>query len=342
MAVKFRDYYEVLGVERSATHDEIRKAYRRLARKHHPDVNPNDASAEDRFKEVNEAYEVLSDADKRAKYDQLGENWKTGADFTPPPGWEGRGGYVDLNDVFGGGGPGAGGFSDFFETLFGGRRAPRAGASYSMRGSDVEAEISLSIEEAHRGARRALTLQITETCPTCGGTGVKDNTTCPTCRGAGAVVRPKTIDVNIPQGARDGSVIRLKGQGEPGFGGGPAGDLYLRIDLEPHPRYTVLANGDIQVDLALAPWEAVLGGKITLPLLDGPVEVTIPERSQASQRLRLRKQGLARRNGTRGDAFARLKIVVPREVSADERQLYEKLASVSRFDPRDDAAGGTR
>src|SRR5882724_5523586 len=157
MAVKFRDYYEVLGVSKTATEDEIKKAYRKLARKHHPDVNPDDKSAEDKFKEINEAYEVLSDPEKRKRYDQLGQNWKAGADFTPPPGWERREGregtrvdYSDMGDIFGSG-RGAGGFSDFFESMFGGARAGRAGAGFRMRGQDVEAEIPLTIEEAHRG-----------------------------------------------------------------------------------------------------------------------------------------------------------------------------------------------
>jgi curved DNA-binding protein len=345
MAVKFRDYYDVLGLERSASADDIRKAYRKLARKHHPDVNPNDPSAEERFKEISEAHEVLSDPEKRKKYDALGENWKQGSDFTPPQGWQGgesAGGYVDLDDLFGGrgGSAGGGGFSDFFESLFGGRRGARAGGNFAMRGSDVEAEISLSIEEAHRGARRSLTLQTTERCPTCGGTGVVDNAACPTCRGSGVVARPRTIEANIPKGARDGAVIRLKGQGEPGTGGAPAGDLYLRIRLEPHARYTVINEADLQIDLPVAPWEAVLGARVTVPFLDGPLEIAIPAGSQGGQRLRLRGRGLNRRGGERGDAFARLKVVVPKNPTADERRLFEELAATSRFDARDASKGG--
>src|SRR3954454_23197032 len=167
MAAPKHEYYETLGVPKQASADDIRKAYRKLARKHHPDVNPNDPSAEERFKEISEAHEVLSDPEKSKKSDALGENWNQGSDFTPPQGWQGgesAGGYVDLDDLFGGrgGSAGGGGFSDFFESLFGGRRGARAGGNFAMRGSDVEAEISLSIEEAHRGARHSLTLQTTE------------------------------------------------------------------------------------------------------------------------------------------------------------------------------------
>ena len=232
MAVQFRDYYDVLGVSKTATEDEIKTAYRKLARKYHPDVNPGDKSAEDKFKEINEAYEVLSDPDKRKRYDTLGPNWKAGQEFRPPPGWEGAnveyGDFGDIGDMFGG--RSAGGFSDFFESLFGGRPPHRArgGAGFAMRGQDVEAEIALTLEEAHRGVKRSITLQVTEPCPDCRGTGSKDDkTVCPTCRGAGAIRRPKSIEVTIPPGVRDGSVIRLAGQGEPGANGAPAGDLFL-------------------------------------------------------------------------------------------------------------------
>jgi curved DNA-binding protein len=346
MAVKFKDYYDVLGVARNASADDVRKAYRKLARKYHPDVNPDDTSAEERFKEIGEAYEVLSDPEKRKKYDELGENWKAGADFTPPSGWGGGGAsYVDLDDLFGGGARGGStrGFSDFFESMFGGaRRGGRAGSTFSMRGSDVEAEITLTLEEAHRGARRALTLQTTRACPTCGGSGIVDNGACPTCRGAGAVYTPKTIEVNIPKGARAGSVIRLAGQGEPGIGGGPAGDLFLRINLAPHPRFEVVGDGDLLVEIPIAPWEAVLGAKVTVPMIDGPVEVTVPRGSQGGQRLRLRRQGLDRRDGERGDGYVRLKVVVPKQPTDAERELFEQLARVSTFKPRDTSGGERR
>ena len=223
MAVQFRDYYEILGVAKTATDNEIKSAYRKLARKFHPDVNPGDKSAEEKFKEINEAYQVLADSEKRKRYDQLGPNWKQGEEFRPPPGWERvHGAPGDFGDLFGSG-RGASGFSDFFESLFGGRRTPRAGAGFAMRGQDVEAEIALTLEEAHRGGKRSISLQVAETCSDCRGSGSKDGkTVCPTCRGAGAIRRPKSLEVTIPAGVRDDSVIRLAGQGEPGANGAPA------------------------------------------------------------------------------------------------------------------------
>src|SRR5581483_11520614 len=304
MAVKFRDYYEVLGVARTATEDEIKKAYRKLARKYHPDVNPGDKSAEEKFKEISEANEVLSDPEKRRRYDQLGANWRAGSDFTPPPGWAGQEGvrfeYGDFGDIFGGQGGGPGGFSDFFESLFGGRRGSRAGAGFAMRGQDVEAEIELTLEEAHRGVTRTITLQSTVACPTCHGSGAQNNKPCPTCRGAGVVNQPKTLDVTIPAGVREGSVIRLAGQGAAGTGNAQAGDLLLHVRLRPHGLFSLTSDGDIQVELPITPWEAALGAKVSVPTLDGSVEMTIPAGAQGGQRLRLRGQGLKQRGGSRG------------------------------------------
>jgi len=335
MAVQFRDYYDVLGVARTATEDQIKSAYRKLARKYHPDVNPGDKSAEEKFKEINEAYEVLSDADKRKKYDELGPNWKAGQDFRPPPNWEGANvEFGDFGDFFGGG-RGASGFSDFFESLFGGRRGPRRGAGFAMRGQDVEAEIPLTLEEAHRGVKRTITLQVTETCPDCKGSGLKDGKTCPTCRGAGAIRRPKSLEVTIPAGVRDGSVIRLTGQGESGSSGAPAGDLFLRVRLQPHRLFDTVGENDVQIELPVAPWEAALGAKIPVPTLDGPVEMKIPAGAQGGQRLRLRGQGLNRRGGGRGDEYVKIRIVNPPKLAPKEKELFEKLAAESRFNARE-------
>jgi len=302
-----KDYYEVLGVKRGASDDEIKKAYRKLARKFHPDLNPGDKNAEGQFKQLQEAYDVLANAEDRKLYDEYGDNWravKAGAGVPPPPGPEPRAGGFDFNDFdfgrFSSTG-GSGGF-DIFEELFGGARGrgqPRG------RGRDVEAELELSLEEAHRGGRRTLQMQGAE----------------------------KTIDVNIPAGVRDGSTVRLAGQGGAGANGSEPGDLYLHIRLLPHPVFTVKGD-DLEVELPLAPWEAVLGANVEAPTLDGKVAVKIPAGARGGQRLRLRGQGLNKRSGGRGDEYARLKIVVPKEVSAEERRLYEELKRVSRFNPR--------
>jgi len=335
MAVKFQDYYETLGVPRSATEDDIKKAYRKLARKYHPDVNPGDKTAEEKFKDVREAYDVLSDPEKRQRYDQLGANWKAGADFTPPPGWEGgRVEYGDFGDLFGAG-HGPGGFSDFFEALFGARRGPRAGASFAMRGQDVEATIELSLEEAHHGTTHTITLQTTAVCPTCNGSGVRDKQPCATCRGAGVVMRPKALDVTIPAGVRHGSVIRLAGQGEPGTGNAPAGDLLLHVQLRPHALFHVLGEGDVELELPVAPWEAALGTKVRVPTIEGAVDMTVPAGAQGGQRLRLRGQGMQRRGSGRGDQYVRLKLVNPPTLTDSERTLFEQLAAASRFNPRE-------
>jgi DnaJ-class molecular chaperone len=346
MAVKSKDYYEVLGVKRGAADDEIKKAYRKLARKFHPDLNPGDKTAEDQFKQLQEAYDVLSNSEDRKLYDEHGDNWravKMGAG-APPPGWEGaqqarpgagpRAGGFDFNDFdfgsFRSAGGGGGGF-DIFEEMFGG--AGRGRGRSSARGRDVEAEIELSLEEAHRGGRRTLQMQVAEPCPTCGGTGVKDGKVCETCDGAGQVLRPKTIDVNIPPATRDGSTIRLAGQGGAGSDGSEPGDLYLHIRLRPHPIFTV--NGDdLEVELPVAPWEAVLGAKVEAPTIDGKVELKIPSGAKSGQRLRLSGQGLNKRKGGRGDEYVRLKVVVPTSISDEERRLYEELKRVSLFQPR--------
>jgi DnaJ-class molecular chaperone len=339
MAVKFQDYYEVLEVPRTATEDDIKKAYRKLARKYHPDVNPGDTSAEEKFKQVGEAYAVLSDPEKRKRYDQLGENWKTGADFTPPPGWEGgRVEYADFGDLFGAGG-GAGGFSDFFETLFGGRRGRRAGTGFAMRGQDVEAAIELSLEEAHHGTTRAITLQTAAACPACNGSGMRENQPCATCRGAGVVARPKTLDVTIPAGVRHGSVIRLAGQGEAGIGNAPAGDLLLHVQLSPHQLFHVLEEGDVEVELPVTPWEAALGARVRVPTIEGAVDMTVPAGAQGGQRLRLRGQGVQRRGSGRGDQYVRLKLVNPPTLTDSERALFAQLATASRFNPRERMKG---
>ena len=333
MAVQFRDYYEVLGISKTATEDEIRKAYRMLARKHHPDVNPGDKSADETFKKINEAYEVLSDPDKRKRYDQLGSNRKAGSEFTPPPGWKAQGtgfdGFTATTSQ-----DSTAGFSDFFESLFGRRRSAREGAGFRMRGNDVEAEIALSLEEAHHGAKRNISFDNAEACPGCGGSGTEDGKPCPICQGRGVVARTKSLEVTIPAGVRQGSVIRLAGQGESGLNDASSGDLLLHVRIQPHKRFEITGEDDVEIEIPVAPWEAALGAMVNVPTLDGTVEMKIPPGSQAGRKLRLRGIGLSRRDGARGDEYVKLRIVLPTELNARQKQLFEELAAESHFDPR--------
>jgi curved DNA-binding protein len=322
--LEYKDYYATLGVKKDASQDDIQKAYRKLARKFHPDVNKA-PEAEVKFKEIGEAYEVLKDEDKRQKYDQYGSAWKraqqTGA---PPPGWEG------INFDFGGmGGQGFGGgeFSSFFDMLFGGaRRAGGAGAGFpgfggmggmggnpaGFRGTggDSEATLSISLEEAVRGGKREITLSDPNT------------------------GQRRTLSVKIPEGVRAGQRIRLAGQGQPGMGGGAAGDLYLKIEIEPDPRFRV-EGSDLHTSVAVSPWEAALGGDAEVQTLDGPVRVKIPAGSSSGRKIRLRGRGLSQAgNGTKGDLLAEIRIMVPEQLSERERELFQQLAEASSFRAR--------
>lgn len=357
MSVKYKDYYDILGVKRAASQEEISKAYKKLARKYHPDLNPDNKEAEEKFKEMSEAYEVLKDPEKRKLYDSLGPNWQSGQDFRPPPGQEqfhftfrpGQGGRGA-----GGFSAGAGGFSDFFEFLFGGAAgAPggqrpggftaggprggggtpggagfedifgqfagggRGGGGYARRpsrGADAEAKLELSLEEAYRGGGKTLTLQE----QVVGESGPQLST--------------KTLNVNIPPRIKDGARIRLAGQGNPGPGGGEPGDLYLKIKILPHPRFN-LEGENIILDLPLAPWEAALGAIVRVETLDGPVDLNIPAGSSSGQKLRLRGRGLGSAKNP-GDLYVRLMVKVPKAASDAERELWNELAKVTGYSPR--------
>jgi curved DNA-binding protein len=325
MPVEFKDYYQTLGVTRTATPEEIKQAFRKLARVHHPDVAKNKVAGEKKFKEINEAYEVLGDPEKRRRYDELGANWQDGAGGQPAAGDA----YRRYASSAEGGGPdfefGGTGFSDFFESFFGGGhdtfRSSRRGAGggrgreepFAHQGEDVEADLLVSLEEALRGAVRKITLR---------RPGADEGAD-----------RLDTYQVRIPAGVREGQKIRLAGQGNPGVGGSPAGNLYLRVRLARHPDLTV-QGADLHCDLDLAPWEAVLGVKVKIPTLDGETSLRVPPGTAAGSQLRLRGLGLPGEDGKRGDLYATVRIQTPGSVSAEERALWEKLSKTSSFKPR--------
>jgi curved DNA-binding protein len=332
--MQFKDYYEVMGVARGATQDEIKRAYRKLARKFHPDVS-KEKDAEEKFKELQEAYEVLKDPEKRAAYDQLGANWRQGQDFRPPPDW-GKG------FEFTGGPAGAGSgsrqrhqqqradFSDFFSELFGARSpfghaqgfesagGPRGSSrSFSAAGQDHVARVEVDLEDAYRGGTRTIELRTPEITPD-----------------GHVIAKPRTLRVSIPAGVVEGQQIRLAGQGSPGLGEGPAGDLYLEVNFRPNPVFQ--ADGrDVTVQLPVAPWEAALGETISVPTLGGPVEMKLPIGARAGQRLRLRGRGLP--GSPPGDQYVTLKIVLPPD-NPKAREFFSRMKEELPFDPRAELA----
>ena len=325
--MKFQDYYEVLGVAREAAPDEIKKAYRKLAMKWHPDRHQGEgaAEAEQKFKRVSEAYEVLSDADKRTKYDQFGENWQHGQEFEPAPGQRTMS-REEFEAAFGG----SGGFSDFFQEMFGGQfrrdfhgRPPRH-ARYQHRGADVRAELGLAVSDAIRGGKRSFEVPTTASCPSCGGTGFLQEHVCPTCAGVGAVHQRKTIELRIPSELRDGLKLRLRGLGEPGEAGGESGDLHLVLRLADDDSYRVQGL-DLEARVPLTPWEAVGGAKVDVRTARGVVTVTVPPDARTGKRLRLRGQGFADGKGGHGDCHVRIELDLPAQLSAEQRRLLSEL-----------------
>jgi curved DNA-binding protein len=313
MAVQFRDYYETLGVSKTASEDEIKSAFRKLARKYHPDVAKDKKEAEEKFKQINEAYEVLSDPEKRRKYDQLGENWNQPGGFQPRPQWGGGqpGGFRWGSGENGGvefefGGTG---FSDFFETFFGGGRGRSAFGGFGQRGtmaergSDVEADIMVTLEEALHGSTRQVSL-----------------------RRAGSK-KTETYQVKIPRGVREGQRIRLAGQGEAGERGGKSGDLFLRVRLARHPDFSV-EGSDLVHEVKIAPWQATLGDQLIVPTLEGSARLKLPPGTQGGQRFRLRGRGLPGVSGQRGDLYVVAQISVPKKLSEREREIWEQLAQL--------------
>ncbi len=322
----YKDYYKVLGVSKGASADDIKKAFRKLARKYHPDVNPGDKKAEEKFKEINEAYEVLSDPDKRRKYDTLGPNWQEQFGFQPGAGrrtYNYRGSPMDFDS--------ATGFSDFFEALFG--RSSAAGSRTNRNdfrrrvGDNIEQPVEVTLQEAYLGGTRTFNIQSTEVCPLCRGTGEVAGKVCANCSGQGVLARNKRIQVKIPSGVDNGSRIRVAGEGQPGIGGGPRGDLFLVISVKPDSIYERKGDdlyADIDVDLVTA----MLGGEVPVPTPDGRrLILTIPAETQNGRMFRLANKGMPRLRGDgNGNLFARVKVVLPMGLTGEERRLFEQLA----------------
>lgn len=303
----YKDYYQILGVPKNANDKDIKQAYRRLARKHHPDVNPNNKGAQEKFKEINEAYEVLSDADKRKKYDTLGSNWQQYEQYQRAGGQGpfqyGQGQYrtvtpEEFGNIFGGlGGDEAGGFSDFFRTFFGGEFGGARSQPRARRGQDVEQGIEISLEEAYRGATRLVQ---------------KDG---------------RRLEIKIPPGVKSGSKVRYAGEGMPGSAG--AGDLYLRIQIADDPVFERRGD-DIYTEAPIDLYTAILGGEAQVQTLKGKVALKIPPETQAGKTFRLGGQGMPKLDSPKsfGDLYARSRIVLPEHLSSAERELFEKLAQM--------------
>jgi molecular chaperone DnaJ len=322
-----KDFYRILGVSRNASEKEIKQAYRRLARKHHPDLNPGDKSAEAKFKDINAAYEVLSNPEKRKKYDQFGDQWEYAEQFAKAGG--GRGVRWD----FGQGGTtfeygGAGDLGDIFSSLFGGAGVGSRVRREPQRGQDMESPIEVSLEEAYHGSTRVIRLQAEEPCSACGGTGRVGNRVCTMCNGAGVKVTPRRLEVRIPAGVRDGSRIRIAGEGVPGRAGGSKGDLYLVVKVLPHTLFE--RNGDDLYTEVLVPLAtAILGGEVILPTLNGNLSLKIPPETQNGKVFRLAGKGMPQLgNANYGSLFAKVKVVLPTNLTEEERKLFERLRSV--------------
>ena len=339
-----RDYYDVLGLKRGASQKEIKQAYRKLARKHHPDVNPGDKGAEERFKEINSAYEVLNDAEKRQKYDRYGDRWEMAEAFekAQAEARAGRGGnwqnqQFDLNDLFGRGGASGGqGFENLYE-LFGGRGGRRRGPT---RGQNIEYSTEITLEEAYAGTTRTLHLQSEEICATCGGSGEIAGAVCHVCEGQGRVIRPRRLEVTIPAGARDGTRVRLAREGSAGMAGGPRGDLYVVVRVRPHPRFERKGD-DLVTEVPVPLDDAVLGGEVEVETLSGKrIAIKIAPLTQNGRLIRLAGLGMPKLDSTQtggrsasraakskgnGDLLAKVRVVLPETLSDRERELFESF-----------------
>jgi DnaJ-class molecular chaperone len=330
--MEYKDYYKILGVDRKASEKEIKSAYRKLARKYHPDVNPGDKAAEAKFKEINEAQAVLTDPEKRKQYDALGPDWQKRFQTRAR-----QGGYTQTT-------AGPADFSDFFETLFGqrqgtqqtggidfdlgsifGRGRSRRGES-STRGADIEQPVDVTLKEAFGGGERGFTIQSQQACPTCDGTGLQGDQLCPTCHGQTTIPKTKRLDVKIPAGVREGSRIRIAGEGNPGVNGGPAGDLYLVVHVLPDPHFRREGN-DLYTDVSVPLTTLVLGGEAEVPTMNGKVTMRVPAASQNGRTMRLQGQGMPALKGKeRGNLYVKLNAHLPTTLDDEQRGLFERLA----------------
>jgi len=336
-----KDFYEALGVSREASPEEIKKAYKRLARQYHPDRNKGDKAAEERFKDVAEAYQVLGDAEKRAQYDRFGRSGFSGFD----PGGGGAGPYytytsggpggvrIDWEDLFGkrsrrSGRAGPGGIRDIFSEIFGFEDAEAGSPLGHAGGRDVETELQIEFDEAVHGSTRTLSLNLEGPCASCGGSGRTGRQVCSRCGGSGVVVKPQTFSVKIPAGVRDGGKLRIRGKGMAG------GDLNIVVRVKPHPLFR-REGDDLHLEVPVTAWEAALGDEITVPTLEGKASVKVPAGTQSGQTLRLRGKGMPRPNGSgRGDEYVHVMVRVPKHLDQKTRALFEQLARENPENPR--------
>lgn len=327
-----KDFYEILGVKKGATEKEIRSAYRKLARKYHPDVNPGDKAAEARFKEINSAHEVLSDAEKRKRYDKYGDKWEyadqieeaqrqRGQRFSYGAG--GNDGFQefrvedagDLGDL-------GGVFSQFFGRGGGAGTRTRPAA---RRGSDIQQPVEITLEEAYHGTTRTLELMTQEPCPTCGGTGDIAGATCHTCQGLGVILKPRRLEVKLPAGVATGSKVRMAREGQAGAGGGAKGDLLLVVSVRPHPRFERRGD-DLHEEIELPVTTAVLGGEAEVPTITAKVMLKIPPLTQNGKVFKLTGLGMPRLNKSgKGDLYARVRVRLPEQLDDQQRTLFEEL-----------------
>lgn len=347
--MKYKDYYDILGVNRDATEQEIKSAYRKLARKYHPDVNRNDPKASDKFKDINEAYEVLSDPAKRKRYDGLGSSWSAGSDFTPPPGYDNFSfnfeDFGNFTSSFSSSGA-FGGFSDFFEAIFGdlsksgfssrttadGTKSysystnSKAGPSTSKFTSgdlDIEENVYLTVQEMYTGIEKDVKVSYAQKCGHCSGKG----SNCYSCGGSGITSTSRNLKVKIPAGVKEGSKIRVAGEGR--AENRRTGDLYLRVKVKLDPRFKI-EDENVLSEVEVSPSEALLGCKVSVETLQGNVTLTIPAGTQSGKTLRLKGLGLPKSNGKLGDHNVRLKIVIPENPTEEEKKLYKKLLDLQK------------